>query len=125
MNLSKLYLLIAALSGFTAVALGAFGSHGLKARLSEASLAVWQTAVQYQFYHTLALLAVALLMHRGLSNSWLIASGGLLLVGLLLFCGSLYWLALSGPRWLGPITPLGGLAFMCAWLCIAIYAFKA
>lgn len=121
MILSKTYFVACAFSGFTAVALGAFGSHGLKSKLSETSLGVWQTAVQYHFYHTLALLAVAILLQRTVANTWLSASGGLMLAGVLLFCGSLYWLALGGPRWLGPITPLGGLCFMLGWLCLAIY----
>lgn len=125
MTLSQLYLFLAALNGLLAVALGAFGSHGLKAKLSEASLSVWQTAVQYHFYHTLVLLGVAILLQRTSANVWLSASGGLLLLGLLLFCGSLYGLALGGPRWLGPVTPLGGVGFMAAWLCLAVYAVKA
>lgn len=123
MMVAKIYLLVAGFSGMTAVALGAFGSHGLKARLSEASLGVWQTAVQYHFFHTLALLAVAILLQRS-APTWLAASGALLILGLLMFCGSLYWLALGGPRWLGPITPLGGLFFMLAWLSLAVHAFK-
>lgn len=124
MMVAKTYLTVAALSGLTAVALGAFGSHGLKTRVSEASLGVWQTAVQYHFFHTLLLLAVAILLQRSAPSPWLTASGALLLAGLAMFCGSLYWLALGGPRWLDPITPLGGLGFMLAWLCLAVYAFK-
>lgn len=125
MILSKVYLCAAAASGLLAVTLGAFGSHALKARLSESSLAVWQTAVQYQFYHTLLLLAVAVLLQRSSAAAWLSASGGLVLLGLLMFCGSLYWLALGGPRWLGPITPLGGLCFMLAWAGLAVYAIRS
>lgn len=122
---SKIYLCAAGLSGLVAVALGAFGSHGLKGKLSDTSLAVWQTAVQYQFYHTLLLVAVALFLQRSPAVSWLLASGGLTLVGLLMFCGSLYWLALDGPRWLGPVTPFGGLCFMLAWICLAVHAFRS
>lgn len=125
MTLIKAYLLAAAMSGLLAVILGAFGSHALKGRLSESSLAVWQTAVQYQFYHTLALLAVAVLLQRVSGAAWLSASGALLLAGLMLFCGSLYWLALGGPRWLGPVTPVGGLCFMLAWVCLAVSAVKS
>lgn len=125
MTLSKLYLFLAALNGLLVVAFGAFGSHGLKSKLSEASLSIWQTAVQYHFYHTLVLLAIAILLQRSSVSAWLSMSGGLLLVGLLMFCGSLYGLALGGPRWLGPITPLGGLSFMAAWLCLAVYAVKS
>lgn len=125
MILSKAYLLAAAISGLIAVILGAFGSHALKAKLSETSLAVWQTAVQYQFYHTLVLLAVAILLQRVPGAAWLTATGGLLLAGLVLFCGSLYWLALGGPRWLGPFTPVGGLCFILAWACLAVFAAKS
>jgi uncharacterized membrane protein YgdD (TMEM256/DUF423 family) len=124
MTLSKIYLALAGLSGFLAVALGAFGSHGLKEKLSEASMSVWHTSVQYHFYHTLLLLAVAFFLQRATANTWLLACGGLVIAGLLLFCGSLYGLALGGPRWLGPITPLGGLCFLIAWACLAIYGFK-
>lgn len=116
-------LLIAAagLSGVLAVILGAFGAHALKARLAAELLAVWQTAVQYHFYHTLALLAAALLAHHR-PSVLLSASGFAFLLGLILFSGSLYWLALGGPRWLGPVTPLGGVAFMIGWALLAVTA---
>jgi uncharacterized membrane protein YgdD (TMEM256/DUF423 family) len=124
MFLDKLFPPLAGFSGFLAVGLGAFGSHGLKEKLSAASLAVWQTSVQYHFYHTFALLAVAILLQRSANSSLLSIAGSLFLVGIFFFCGSLYWLALGGPRWLGPITPLGGLCFLVAWACLAIYGFK-
>lgn len=111
---------IAASQGFLAVALGAFGSHGLKARLSETMLSVWQTAVQYHFYHALALLALALYWHRQPISSWWQVSFWCFCTGLCLFCGSLYALAVGGPRWLGPVTPLGGLAFLVAWLMLIV-----
>lgn len=122
--MAKTYLLIAALNGFIAVALGAFGAHGLKQRLSTDMLAVYQTGVQYHFYHTFALLAVALLMlqmpltNLSVSNAlrW---SGILFVTGIIIFSGSLYVLSLSGIRWLGAITPLGGLAFLAGWLMLA------
>lgn len=120
----NIFLLIAALNGFLAVALGAFGSHGLKGRLTEHMLGVWQTSVQYHFYHVFALLVVALLWQKSPASSWLQASGWGFVVGTVLFCGSLYWLALGGPKWLGPITPLGGLSFMVAWVCLAVVAVK-
>lgn len=115
----KNYLVIAALSGFFAVALGAFGAHGLKQRLSADMLAVFQTGVQYQFYHTFALLAVALLMLHMPANNSLRWSGILFIAGIAVFSGSLYVLSLSGVRWLGAITPLGGVAFMAGWLLLA------
>jgi uncharacterized membrane protein YgdD (TMEM256/DUF423 family) len=117
--MAKNYLVVAALSGLLAVALGAFGAHGLKQRLSADMLAVYQTGVQYHFYHTFALLAVSLLMlHMPASNAlrW---SGMAFVVGIALFSGSLYVLSLSGVRWLGAIAPLGGVAFMAGWLLLA------
>jgi uncharacterized membrane protein YgdD (TMEM256/DUF423 family) len=117
--MAKTYLLIAALNGFIAVALGAFGAHGLKQRLSAEMLAVYQTGVQYHFYHTFALLAVALLMLQMPLNNSLRWSGILFFVGIIIFSGSLYVLSLSGIRWLGAITPLGGLAFLAGWLLLA------
>ncbi|WP_020679481.1 DUF423 domain-containing protein [Marinobacterium rhizophilum] len=110
---------LVALSGFCAVALGAFGSHGLRERLTPHMLDVFETAVSYQFYHSLAWLAVVLLsVHR--PSRWLHLSGICFGLGILLFCGSLYILALSGIHWLGAITPLGGLAFMAGWLLLGL-----
>ena len=117
--MAKNYLVAAALSGFIAVALGAFGAHGLKQRLSADLLAVFQTGVQYHFYHTFALLAVGLLMLHMPANGSLRWSGILFIVGIVVFSGSLYVLSLTGVRWLGAITPLGGVAFLVAWLLLA------
>lgn len=115
-------LLIAAILGGSAVMLGAFAAHALKARLSDAMLHTFQTGVTYQMYHALALLAVALLWRQVGASVWLQWSGGLLVAGCLLFSGSLYALAFGGPKWLGPITPLGGLCFIVAWACLAVAA---
>ena len=112
---------LVALSGFSAVALGAFGSHGLRARLTPDMLDVFQTAISYQFYHSLAWLAVVLLSLQQPSR-WLRLGGLCFGAGILLFCGSLYILALSGMRWLGAITPLGGLAFLAGWLFLGLAA---
>ena len=120
---AKLTLIIAAMSGFVAVALGAFGAHGLKGRLSDTLLSAYQTAVQYHFYHTLALFGVALLMLQFGHKSLLQVSAMLFLAGIVLFCGSLYALALGAPSWLGPITPLGGLAFLGAWMVLLFAVF--
>ncbi len=107
---------VAAFSGFLAVALGAFGAHGLKERLSEGQRAEhWKTAVSYQMAHTLLLLIVSQWADR-LPQATLIA--WLLLAGIILFSGSLYLLAFSGIRRLGAITPLGGLAWLAAWLLL-------
>lgn len=106
-----------------AVALGAFGAHALKGRLDAYAMGIWEKAVFYQAIHALGLIVTPLLAKSGLAT----ASGaawacGLLLAGILLFSGSLYLLALTGARWLGAITPLGGTAFIAAWLVLAFAA---
>lgn len=115
--MNRKFLLIGAVSGFLAVALGAFGAHGLKSHVSAEMLAVWQTGVQYQMFHTLALLAVSLLGGR-VADRWLNLSGWMMVLGIVLFSGSLYLMTLSGVRWLGVITPFGGLSFLAAWFCL-------
>ncbi len=122
--MAKLYLVLAALNGFIAVAVGAFGAHALKERLSADMLAVYHTGAQYQFYHGLALFAVAVLMLHGQQLTLLRWSGALFLVGIGFFSGSLYVLSLTGVRWLGAITPLGGLAFLAGWLVLALAAWR-
>lgn len=121
--MARLFLLLAAFSGFTSVALGAFAAHGLRQRLSPESLAVFQTGVQYQQLHTLALLAVALLLQRQ-ADRLLTVSGGLFVAGMLLFSGSLYALTLTGIGKLGIITPFGGVAFMLGWLLLGVAAWR-
>src|SRR5689334_11036433 len=122
--MAKIYLLFAALNGALAVLLGAFGAHGLKQRLSTDMLAVYQTGVQYHFYHTLALFAVALLMLQWPLNTTLRWSALLFCIGIVIFCGSLYLLSISGLRWLGAITPIGGVAFIAGWLALALAVWK-
>ena len=109
--------------GALAVALGAFGAHGLKNRLSAEALGWWQTAVQYHFYHVLALFGVALLIAQWGSIRWLNIAAILYVTGIVLFSGSLYVMALTGTRWLGAITPLGGLAWIIAWVLLTVVAF--
>lgn len=121
----NIFLVLASLNGFIAVALGAFAAHGLKNILSPELLNTFQTGVQYHMYHALALLGVGLLALHYPSNPTLKASGYLFLVGIVLFSGSLYVLALSGIRWLGAITPLGGVAFLTAWALMAWSMFRA
>lgn len=116
--------LLAGISGFLAVALGAFGAHGLKQRLSADMMAVYETAVQYHFYHTLALLAVALLLQQGVQSAALKASVWLFGLGIVVFSGSLYALALSGVKVLGAITPIGGVLFLLGWACLAYAGFR-
>ncbi len=120
---AKFVIAIAAFNGALAVCLGAFGAHGLKKTLSQGALQVWQTGVTYHFYHVLALLAVGLLIQQKPKQA-LSISAVLFLAGILLFSGSLYGLALGGPSWLGPITPLGGISFIFAWLLMGVAALK-
>jgi uncharacterized membrane protein YgdD (TMEM256/DUF423 family) len=117
--MDRTFLLLGALAGFIGVALGAFGAHGLRTRLSAEMLAVFETGVRYQMYHTFAILIVALAAAR--LDGWLIRTAGwLFTVGIVLFSGSLYALALSGITILGAVTPIGGLAFLAGWACLAI-----
>lgn len=100
------------------VVLGAFGAHGLKARVSAEMLAVFETGVRYHMYHALALLAVGWAATQR-PGAWVQASGWLFLVGIAIFSGSLYVMTLTGARWLGAITPIGGLAFILGWAALA------
>lgn len=120
---ASIFLLIAALSGLIAVALGAFGAHGLKGYLAPYLMDVYQTGVQYQFYHTLALLAVAVLALREPGRALSVA-GWCFTLGIVLFSGSLYLLAFSGTHWLGAVTPIGGLAFLVGWAALAYSAIQ-
>jgi uncharacterized membrane protein YgdD (TMEM256/DUF423 family) len=114
------FLRIAALFGALAVGIGAFGAHGLKPHLSDYQITIFEKGVQYQFYHTLALLAVGLLLQQMPDNPWFRRAGWLFVAGIVAFSGSLYLLAcrdlLAFPvGWAGPVTPLGGLCFLAAW----------
>ena len=123
--MTRLFLTIAALLGGSAVGFGAFGAHALKERLSERSLEIFETAARYQMYHALALLLVGVLMSQSTTEQpVLTASGSAFLVGVVLFCGSLYVLSFSGIKWLGAVAPLGGLALMVGWVSIAIAAWN-
>jgi uncharacterized membrane protein YgdD (TMEM256/DUF423 family) len=108
-----------AISAFLAVAAGAFGAHALRARLTPDLLAVFETAARYQMYHALALLAAAWAASRWPVGS-LRAAGWLFIAGTIVFSGSLYVLSLTGQRWLGAITPLGGLLFLAGWLALTV-----
>jgi uncharacterized membrane protein YgdD (TMEM256/DUF423 family) len=112
-----------AVNAFAAIACGAFGAHALKRRLDAERLAVFETGARYHMYHALGLIAVAWLGTR--CGSAANTAGALLLAGILLFSGSLYALALSGVRWLGAITPLGGLCFLLGWADFAWLAMSA
>ena len=114
-QMERVFLLMGSLSGGSAVVLGAFAAHALRARLTPVQLASFETGVRYHMYHALALLAVGLLLLNRPGSSLLAASGWLFAGGTILFSGSLYLLALSGQRWLGAVTPLGGVAFIAGW----------
>jgi uncharacterized membrane protein YgdD (TMEM256/DUF423 family) len=122
--MAKLFITLASLSGMTAVILGAFGAHALRQRLDDYSRGVFETAVQYHFYHSLALLAVGLLALSQPQTVLLKSSGWLFFIGILIFSGSLYILSITGIRWLGAVTPLGGLAFIGGWACLAAIGWK-
>lgn len=121
--MDRVFVALGAVSAFLGVALGAFAAHGLKTRLAENLLITFETAVRYQLYHALALLAVGLAYTRWPGPA-MAASGFMFVVGTVLFSGSLYALSLSEMRWLGAITPFGGVAFLGGWLCLAWAAWK-
>lgn len=117
--MTHLFLILGSINGFLAVALGAFAAHGLRNTISPELLNTFQTGVQYHMYHALALLGVGLLALYYPAQSAVRLSGWLFVLGIVLFSGSLYVLALSGIRWLGAITPLGGVAFLAGWTLLA------
>ena len=114
--MDRLFFGLGCVSAAIAVALGAFGAHGLRARLVPDMLATFEIGVRYQMYHALALLAVGLAVPRWPS---LALGGWLFVAGTIVFSGSLYALALTGQRWLGAVTPVGGAAFIAGWLALA------
>jgi uncharacterized membrane protein YgdD (TMEM256/DUF423 family) len=122
---ARLFLAAGGLAALLAVALGAFGAHALKGRVPAETLAAWHTGVEYHFYHALGLLAVGLLAIQLPGSALVKWSGGVMLAGIVLFSGSLYALALSGERWLGALTPVGGVAFLVAWGLLVAAVVKA
>ena len=125
MDTAKLFLLLGGINAALAVILGAFGAHALKARVSAEMLAVYQTGVQYHFYHALGLVLVGLAIMQLPESVPIKWSGGLMLVGIVLFSGSLYGLSLSELRWLGAVTPFGGAAFIVAWVVFVFGVIKS
>ncbi len=120
----KLFILLGSLNALLGVALGAFGAHGLKSRVTPEMLTVWETAVQYHLIHALGLLFIGILCHLIPEVSLVRISGWSILVGIVLFSGSLYALVLTGTKPLGIITPIGGVAFLVGWLLLAISAWQ-
>jgi uncharacterized membrane protein YgdD (TMEM256/DUF423 family) len=121
--MEKTFFVLGAALAALGVALGAFGAHGLANLLDADRLNTYEVAVRYQMYHALALLAVAWAFSRWPAQAgWLNAAGWLFVAGVALFSGSLYLLAVSGVRWLGAITPLGGVAFIAGWVCLGLAA---
>lgn len=123
--MDKTFLLWASIFGGLAVALGAFGAHALAGRLSAADLGTFETAVRYQFYHALALLGVAAVLGRWPQSGAATWAGWLFVAGVVIFSGSLYGLVFSGIRWLGAVTPLGGVAMIAGWISLALAAWRS
>lgn len=122
--MKHLFILLGGLNLMLVVILGAFGAHALGDRLGEAMMKVYQTGIQYHFYHAVGLILVGLIAFHINAPTLLKWSGGLMLLGIVLFSGSLYALALTETRWLGMITPFGGLSFILAWLLLAVAAYQ-
>ncbi len=120
----KFWFISAAISGFLSVALGAFGAHSLKNILDEYGKSIYEKAVLYQMFHTIALFAVGVLQHLAKESSFSLAGWGFF-VGIILFSGSLYLLAITGTKWLGVITPVGGIAFLFGWFWLVVSIIKA
>jgi uncharacterized membrane protein YgdD (TMEM256/DUF423 family) len=119
--MDRLFIFLGAISGFFAVMAGAFGAHGLKGRIAPEMLAVFETGARYQMYHALALLAAAWCAAH-LGGRLPAAAGWLFFIGSLIFSGTLYLLSMSGVKWLGAVTPFGGLLMIAGWLCLAAAA---
>jgi len=122
--MERVFFVLGALSAFIGVAAGAFGTHGLKIRMSAEMLSVFEVGVRYQMYHAFALIIAAWVQAKWPSS--IVTTGGwFFVIGTIFFSGSLYLMSVTGVRWLGAITPLGGLAFLAGWVCIAWGAWRA
>ena len=123
--MAKFFLVTGSVSAASCIVLGAFAAHGLKQQLGAESLAAFQTGVQYQFYHSLGLILVGVLMLQLQVTTGFIKYAGLaMLAGIVLFSGSLYLLSVGAWKWLGPVTPVGGFAFIVGWLLLALGVVK-
>ena len=123
--MAKLFLALGSINALLVVLIGAFGAHALKARLTVENMAVFQTGVQYHFYHAVGLILLGLIALQIPITPYLRWSGWLMLVGIILFSGSLYALSITNIRWLGMITPFGGMTFIIAWLMLTIGIMKS
>ncbi len=122
--MDRIFVFLGSINAFLAVALGAFGAHGLRARLTPDMLQIYETGIKYHMMHALGLILLGLIAHW-IERSWMINwSGWFLFAGIVIFSGSLYVLSISGLRWLGAITPIGGLCFLAGWLLLAIAVVK-
>ncbi|HLD13905.1 MAG TPA: DUF423 domain-containing protein [Burkholderiales bacterium] len=121
---ARWFLLLGAANAALAVLLGAFGAHSLKTHLAADMLAVYQTGLQYHLFHALGLIAVGLATPLLGDSRWLRMSGWLMFAGIVIFSGSLYILSTTGWKWLGAVTPLGGIAFIAAWVLFVVAVTK-
>lgn len=125
MSINNLFLAIASILAGIAVIGGAFASHSLKNILTDYALSIWETGIKYQMYHSLGLFLIAILMKiEKIPSIWLNIAGFTFIIGIILFSGSLYLLSFTGIKWLGAITPLGGVAFIIGWGCLTFFAFS-
>jgi uncharacterized membrane protein YgdD (TMEM256/DUF423 family) len=120
----KLFLIFGVINGFLAVALGAFGAHGLEGRITEKAIGTWEKAVTYQMFHTMALLVTGLLLARFQGEGLLTTGGWMFLSGIVLFSGSLYIYSLTSIKTFAMITPIGGVAFLVGWVLVGIAVMK-
>jgi uncharacterized membrane protein YgdD (TMEM256/DUF423 family) len=120
----KVLIILGAINAFLSVALGAFGAHGLEGKVEPKYMETWQTAVQYQMFHAVGLLIVGVLLGKFPASALLTWSGWLMLIGIILFSGSLYVLSLTKISILGAVTPFGGVSFLIAWVLVVIAAVK-
>ena len=123
--MAKCYLALGCINAMLVVIIGAFAAHGLKARLTVENMAIFQTGVQYHFYHAVGLILVGLIAWHLPASPYLRWSAWLMVIGIVLFSGSLYTLSITNIRWLGMITPFGGMAFILAWLVLTIGIVKS
>lgn len=122
--MERTFFILAAIFGGLGVALGAFGAHALRDIVGPELLVTFETGVRYQMYHALALLGVVMALGRWSQSSLALWAGWLFVAGIIIFSGSLYALTLSGQRWLGAITPIGGVAFIGGWICLLLVAWR-